>query len=132
LPARVDVANPLTAYLLGNTWYPIDNHSRWMPRRATLRLRGPDAPGKTLSIQGYCPRRQLDAGPLPLYVTVEGVRMPEMKITHGDSQFTFDYPLPAGTVGKPEIEITVESGRVFRPEGDTRELGLVFGVFEIH
>jgi hypothetical protein len=132
LPARVDAGNPLTAYLFGGTWYGIDHGYRWMPRRATLKLRGPDAPGKTLSIQGFCPRRQLEAGPLSFYVTVDDVRMPASKITRGDAQFTFDYPLPASATGKPEIQIALESERVFVPEKDSRELSLVFGVFEIH
>jgi hypothetical protein len=73
----------------------------------------------------------LDAGPLSLYVTVDGVRMPASKITHGDAQFTFDYPLPASATGKPEIQIALESERVFVPGKDSRELSLVFGVFEI-
>jgi hypothetical protein len=131
LPARVDAGNPLTAYLFGGTWYGIDGGYRWMPRRATLRLRGPDAPGRTLSIQGFCPRRQLDAGPLSFFVTVDGTRMPASKITRGDAQFTFEYPLPASATGKPEIEIALESERVIVPGGDGSELSLVFGVFEI-
>jgi hypothetical protein len=131
LPSRVDAGNPLTGYLFGDTWHAIDGGYRWMPRRASLKLRGPETPGKTLSIQGFCPRRQLEAGPLSFYVTVDGVRMPPSKITRGDVQFTFDYPLPPGATGKPEIAITLESERVFVAEGDSRELGLVFGVFEI-
>jgi hypothetical protein len=73
----------------------------------------------------------LDAGPLSLYVTVDGVRMPASKITRGDVQFTFDYRMPPSATGKPAIEIALESERVFVPEKDGRELGLVFGVFEI-
>jgi hypothetical protein len=131
LPSRADAGNPLTAYLFGDSWHPIDDGWRWMPRRATVRLRGPDAPGKTLSIQGYCPRRSLEGGPLPLHVTVDGVPMPAVKIMTGDAQFQFDFPMPASATGKPEIEVALECGRVFVVEGDRRELGLVFGVFEI-
>ncbi len=130
-PSRVDAGNPLTAYVFGDTWHQIDNGYRWMPRRATLRLRGPDAPGATLTVQGFCPKRQLAQGPLGFTVTIDGVRMPEVKITRGDAQFTYDFPIPASAVGKPEIEIALESERVFKAEGDGRELGLVFGVFEI-
>lgn len=131
LPSRADAGNPLTVYLFGDSWHPINDGWRWMPRRATVRLRGPDAPGRTLSIQGYCPRRSLEGGPMPIHVTVDGVRLPPATIAKGDAQFTFDFPLPAGATGKPEIEIALECGRVFVAEGDGRELGLVFGVFEI-
>ncbi len=127
-----NAGNPLDAHLFGDSWYGIEDGWRWMPRRATLRLRGPDAPGKKLRIQGFCPRRQVLAGPLSLFVTVDGVRLAPLKITSGDAQFTFDCPLPASAVGKAEMEITLESERVFLSESDNRELSLVFGTFEIH
>jgi hypothetical protein len=34
-------------------------------------------------------------------------------------------------VGKNEIQIAVEVGRTFRPASDPRDLGLIFGTFEV-
>ena len=132
LQSTANAGNPLDAHLFGDSWYGIEDGWRWMPRRAALRLRGPDAPGRKLRIEGFCPRRQVSAGPLSLFVTVDGVRLPPLKITSGDAQFSFDCPLPASAAGKAEIEIVLESERVFQSGSDNRELSLVFGVFEIH
>jgi hypothetical protein len=131
VPLRVDAASPLTSYLLGPEWYPSDGDHRWMPRRATLRMGAPSAPGQKLYLRGDCPDEQLREGPLPVTVTVEGVTLPPAVIHPGENAFELSFPLPASLVGKPEMRVTVEVGRVFRPASDPRELGLVFGAFEV-
>ena len=130
LPRRVDAASPLVADLLGPEWYPADSGVRWMARRATLRLGAPTAAGQKLYLRGICPREQLDAGPLTVSVTAGGAALPSMTLRSGGAfELTFD--LPAWLVGKPEMEVSVEAGRVIRPASDPRDFGLAFGVFEV-
>jgi hypothetical protein len=129
LPARVDVASPLTSYLLGPEWYPSDEDHRWMPKRATLRMAGPAAAGEKLYLAGQCPEEQLRNGPLPVVVTVEGSTLPPSAIR--ETVFELAFALPDRLVGKPEIHVMVEVGRVFRPAADPRDLGMVFGVIEV-
>jgi hypothetical protein len=130
-PRRVDVANDLLAYLLGSTWYPRDETHRWIPKRATLRLGGPKSAGQRLYITGYCPSGQLEKGALPLTVEVDGKALATVQIQRGTERFDFDFALPDGLVGKESVEIAVEAGRTYIPPGEDRELGLVFGAFEI-
>jgi|GEM_PF-258561 len=129
LPSRVDVASPLTSYLLGPEWYPSDEDHRWMPKRATLRMAGPTAAGQKLYLAGQCPEEQLRSGPLPVTVTVEGGPLAPAEIRA--NVFELAFALPDGLVGKPEIHVVVEVGRVFRPASDPRDLGVVFGAIEV-
>ena len=131
LPLRVDAASPLTSYLLGPEWYPSDGDHRWMPRRATVRMAAPAANGQKLYLRGSCPDEQLKGGPLPVTVEVEGVKLPPAVIRPGENAFELVFPLPDSVVGKPEMHVAVEVGRIFRPASDPRDLGLVFGAFEV-
>jgi hypothetical protein len=130
-PRRVDVANDLLAYLLDKSWYPREEAHRWIPKKATVRLGGPARAGERLYLSGFCPKAQLEKGPLPLAVQVDGKALPPVLIEPGTGQFEFDFALPDDLVGKESVEVTVEAGRTFTPPGDTRQLGVVFGVFEI-
>jgi hypothetical protein len=131
LPLRVDAASPLTSYLLGPEWYESDGDHRWMPRHAGLRIGAPSARGQKLYLRGHCPDEQLRKGPLPITVTVEGVTLPPTIIRPGEKAFELAFDLPDSVIGKPEIHITVEVGRIIRPVSDPRDLGLVFGTFEV-
>jgi len=131
LPLRVDAASPLASYLLGPEWYPSDGDHRWMPRRATLRIGGPSSPGRKLYLRGACPDELLRAGPLPVTVTVEGLTLPATAIQRGENAFELVFALPDSVVGKAEMRVTVEVGRVIHPASDPRDLGLVFGTFEV-
>ena len=130
-PRRVDVANDLLGRLLGKGWYPRDDQHRWMPKQATLRIGGPTMAGQRLYISGYCPAEQLEKGPLPLSVSVDGKALPPVRIQTGAGRFDFDSALPAELAGKESVEVALEVGRTFTPPGEDRALGLVFGVFEI-
>jgi hypothetical protein len=130
-PLRVDAGSPLTAYLLGPEWYPIDGDHRWMPLRATLRMGAPDAPGRTLHLLGNCAEEQLSAGPLTVKVTVDGVELPPAAIRRGENIFDLAFPLPPQEAGRPEMLVAVEVSRTIRPASDPRDLGLAFGVFEV-
>jgi hypothetical protein len=130
-PLRVDAASPLAQYLLGPEWYPSDGDHRWMPRRATLRIGAPDAPGRKLYLRGDCPDEQLVAGPLDVTVTIDGSALPPAKIRPGENAFDLAFPLPDAVAGKAEMQVTVEVARIIRPAADPRDLGLVFGIFEV-
>jgi hypothetical protein len=131
LPLRVDAASPLASYLLGPEWYPSDGDHRWMPRRATLRMGAPSSRGQKLYLRGACPDELLKAGPLPVTVTVEGLALPATAIRPGGNAFELVFALPDSVVGKAEMRVTVEVGRVIRLASDPRDLGLVFGTFEV-
>jgi hypothetical protein len=129
-PRRVDAGNPLMAYLLGPEWYALDGGSRWMPKRATLRIGAPQSPSDRLYLTGYCSETQLQAGPLPVRVTVAGTVLPEFTL-NGATEFNVILALPGTLVGTRWLELTVESGRTIQVGRDGRELGLSFGTFEI-
>jgi hypothetical protein len=52
------------------------------------------------------------------------------KVTDADRPFAFDVPIPSG-IGGQALPLTIEISRTFHPSGDPRELGLIFGTFEI-
>jgi len=118
-------------YLLGPEWYESDGDHRWMPQRATLRMGAPPSAGMKLYMRGACAEDLLRAGPLPVKVTVNGIALPPAEIRPGETSFELSFPLPDSVVGKPDMHVTVESGRSFRPASDPRELGLAFGTFEV-
>ncbi len=130
-PKRVDAGNPLFDGQLGPTWHAREGAYRWMPKRATVRLGGPSVSGERLYVSGYCPKRQLERGPLTLTVSVEGRALPAVKITRGDELFEFSFPLPAELIGRASVEIALEVDRTLTDAGDGRVLGLVFGSFAI-
>jgi hypothetical protein len=119
LPLRVDAASPLTSYLLGPEWYPSDGDHRWMPKRATLRIGGP---GTRLYLRGECPSELL---PLSVTVSVDGEPLPSATI--GENAFEISFPIPA----RPELKVTIEAARTFRPAADPRDLSLAFGTIEV-
>jgi hypothetical protein len=131
LPLRVDAASPLTSYLLGPEWYKSDGDHRWMPKRATLRIGGPAASGARLYLRGECPDELLRAGRLPVTVSVDGETLLPAAIKPGENAFEISFALPPSATGKAQLNLTIESGRVFRPASDPRDLALAFGVIEI-
>jgi hypothetical protein len=52
-------------------------------------------------------------------------------IRPGENAFELVFALPDSVVGKAEMRVTVEVGRVIRPASDPRDLGLAFGTFEV-
>ena len=131
VPRRIDALNPLTDYLFGSEWYPPDEGSHWMPRRATLRIAGPQSPVERLYIEGFISPAQNSQPPIYLSVTADGVRLPEARISLGGSNFEVSYPLPNELVGRKELLVALEVDRTFHSGSDTRELGLNVGVIEL-
>ncbi len=130
-PPRVDVGNPLMAYLLGPEWYALESGSRWMPKRATLRIAAPRSSSEKLYLSGFCSETQLREGPLQMRIAVNGMPLQEFTIHCAKSQFHAILALPDHLVQSKWLELTIESGRTFRSGQDGRELGLSFGTFEI-
>jgi hypothetical protein len=130
-PIRIDLADPLATDRVGPGWYPIESGFRWMRRSASVRMPGPRSTGQRLYVTAICPAAQIKNGPLEMTVTVDGVPLATARFTKGNAESTFDFPLPQGTVGKSEIDLTVEVSRTVRVGADTRDLGLAFGRFEI-
>jgi len=131
-PARwVDAGKPWFADQIGAGWQPIEGGYRWMGRRAEITLGGPQTPGETLYVAGFCPARQVAAGPLEFRVSVNGDRPHRVHLTRGDRGFEFRFPLPEQLIGKESVLVSLEVDRTFSPPGDNRELGLAFGLLAI-
>jgi hypothetical protein len=130
-PRRVDVANALAADYLRGDWYGPEGNHRWMGKKAGAVLAGPVSQNEQLHLTGYCPGAQVAAGPLAGRVLVDGEDIGQLRVTQGDAGFEAAFPLPTRFVGKPSIEVTIQLDRTFRAPGDARDLGLVFGSFEV-
>jgi hypothetical protein len=126
VPRRVEVGNPLLAYLLGPEWYELESGVRWMPRRATVRLGGPASRMDKLLLEGDCSEQQLKAGPLHLLVSVDGIPLAGTQIGNAESHFRRLLVVPPSLVGRDSVEVAISVDRVIHEEGG-RELGLVFG-----
>lgn len=125
LPHRVDVGNPVYARLLGPEWYAPEGNHRWMSKRATVQIGGP---GKRLYLRGYYPPEQMRGGALTVAVSVNGSALTPAQITAGGN-FELAYALPDGVNGA--LTVAVEVSRTFRAGGDIRDLGVIFGEFEV-
>ena len=130
-PRYVDVGQSIFAEQLGPTWREIHGRHRWMPKRATVRLGGPRAAAERLYVTGYCPAALVAQGPLSMTISVDGTPLPPVALSTPDSQFSFVFPLPARTVGKPAIEVAVEVAHTITDPLDGRQLGAAFGTFVI-
>jgi len=123
-PRRIDIANPLTAYLLGPEWYAPEEGFRWMPLRATLRIGGPRTHTDRLYLDGFGP-------PNEIRFNLDGKLLSQIVLKKGDSPFHVSLSLPNQLVGKKQIEIAIEVGDTFRVNGDGRDLSLAFRLIEI-
>jgi len=123
----VEVGNSLFAYLLGPEWYDLESAGfRWMPQRATVRLGGLGSATDKLLLEGYCPDRQLKAGPLHLLVTVDGLPLADTQIGNTENKFRRLFVVPPSLAGRESVEVAISVDRVLHEPGG-RELGLVFG-----
>ncbi|HLK22926.1 MAG TPA: hypothetical protein VKT81_28465 [Bryobacteraceae bacterium] len=129
MSTRVDAGDPQFQNQLGPEWYAIDQGFRWMPMRATVRLRGPIAKGQKLIVSGYCPALQTAKGPLGLQVSLDDFALRPVEIEKGDAPFSFEFSLPEDA--RAEITLRLEVERTFSTPADQRTLGLAFGTFEI-
>jgi hypothetical protein len=128
---RVDVAQPAFERLLGPTWWAVEGGSRFMPRRATVRMSGPRAPGQKLYLSFWVPERLLAQGPARLSVSANGIALPAVTLAQGGVVLEPAFDLPPQLVGVEWMEIAVECERVFRAPPDVRDLSLRFGTFTV-
>jgi hypothetical protein len=130
VPRRVDVADPLLAYLLGPEWLPLEDNFRWMPRRASVRLGGPRSSKDRLVLEGFCPEQQLSPGALHLMVTMDGIPLRGADIARPETRFRRVLEIPPSLVGRDAVEIALSVDRTYR-DAAGRDLGLVFGTIAI-
>ena len=102
-----------------------------MPKRASIRMAGPQHPGEKLYLRGGTTSELLRAGPVTVSVTVDGVALPAAVLHPGEEEFELSFPLPDAAPNKPEMKVTIEASKTFRAPGDPRELSLHFGTFEV-
>ena len=131
LPRRLDVGPPLANPFLGPGWSPSEAAFRWMGKSASLRLAAPQSPSAKLYIKGFAPGFLFANGPITMTLRVNGKPLPPQRIANTRNHFELEVPLPAGLEGQPALEVAIELDRVTRPAGEDRDLGLIFGVFEV-
>jgi hypothetical protein len=123
----VNVGVEAYAPRLAGGWHPIENGSRWSAKRAELWL-GVRPGAARLRVTGYAPAEALAAGPVTLQVSLDGRAAGSLALrTAGD----FEAELPISMAAPGYARVAVECSRALWPPGDPRELGLVFGTFEI-
>ncbi len=127
---KIEVGDDSSADRLGPEWYRSEGTYRWSPKRATLRMDGPRNAGEKLYVHGFLPADALKAGPVTFQLSVDGIALAPKKVSDSDFYFTCD--LPAELVGKPEVKVEIAVDRAYHPPHEGRELGAVFGTFEIH
>jgi hypothetical protein len=120
-PRRIEIANPLWAYLLGSEWYIPEEGFRWMPRRATLRIGGPRTRSDRLYLTGFGPPNQLR-------LSVDGV---PFFLKSADSSFHYSLSLPDQSFGRKQMEISIEATHTFRVKNDGRDLSVAFSLIEV-
>ena len=130
--AFVDVGQPLYAPRLGPTWYKIENAYRWMPKSATVELAGPSSPGERLYVTGYGSANVVASGPVTVRFRVNGQEIGTTVVAMPDHKFQSDFLLPDKLVGEYSMGVSIEVSKTFRPAGDQRDLGMIFGTFSVH
>lgn len=131
LSRDIEVGVPYTKDQVGEGWYDPEDGFRWSTQHAVVYLRGPAEPGRKLLVRGFVTQQQVESGPLHLSLTIDGRPEPIKNIDRTNLNFSFEYDLPAGLVGRPKMEIAFTLDRVFHARGDSRDLGVAFGEFSI-
>ncbi|MFN7544423.1 MAG: hypothetical protein ACK5TN_16705, partial [Acidobacteriota bacterium] len=118
--SELTIANPASAWQLGDGFYDREGHFRWAARRATFFLAAqPQHSHLDLTLNNG--PALLDAiGALELTVKANGATLGQARFTTPGTP-TLSFPLPAKTEGRLELELLASPG--FRPPGDGRELG---------
>jgi hypothetical protein len=127
----VDVGSSLYASKLGPEWYQVENGFRWMPKRATVMLAGPKSTAERLYVTGFGAAPALASGPVALTLRASGKELGSAEVKEPNQPFALNFALPAGLADQSVVPITIEASKTFHPAGDPRELGLIFGTFEI-
>ena len=129
-PARVDAGVAVQDEQFGNDWYRRDGGFRWMSKRATVKIAGPQSPAQKLHVHGGCVPAELGAGPLHLTVSANDEKLGTSEI-RDCAKVDFAYAFPPDLVGKDAVVLTLEVDRTYQAPPDDRSFGLYFGSFEI-
>jgi hypothetical protein len=129
--STVDVGDPIFADRVGPEWYPSADRFRWMPKVATLKIAGPSSPDEVLSITGYFPAPLGNHGPVHLTAWADSFNLGTRELSRAGETFNLEFDLPAQTLGKDPITLRIALDHTSRFPPDTRELGMVFGRFQI-
>lgn len=127
----VDVGQPLYAARLGSGWYPIESGFRWAGKVATVQLAGPAAAGEKLRITGYGAPPALESGAVTLRVRANGIELGSGVVSRAGEKFSIEVPLPEKLAGEYAMTVSIEASKTFRPAGDPRDLGMIFGTFSV-
>ncbi len=132
VPNQIQAGSPAFEGQLGRGWFQSEQgRFRWMGKAASVTLRGPSGLPGMLTLRGHCPELQIASGPLLLKLRVDGHPFPARSIDASNLTFQFTYPLPDSLAHAEKILIELEVSRTVRLKPDTREVGLVFGEFEV-
>ena len=131
ISSRVNLGDGLFDDQLGEGWYTNDGGFRWMGKRAMVTLAGPQAAGERLYVRGFGPEVVLKSGPVALRFEVDGVLIGTAHVTKPESEFNFDFELPARFAGARKIVLTVEVDRTLTLPNEDRVFGMVFTSFEV-
>jgi hypothetical protein len=129
LSQSINVGSPYFEDQIGEGWFSMEGSQRWSRAHAVVYLAGPASTGQKLYVVGHAPELGLQPGPLHLALTVDGRPLPVQTISR--PEFELSYALPPDLAGRPKIEIGFTVDRTTRVPGDERDLGLVFGEFNI-
>ncbi|HUS06177.1 MAG TPA: hypothetical protein VMZ52_07775 [Bryobacteraceae bacterium] len=128
LARMVDAGSPSVANQFGPGWYAIEGTFRWMAPRSETRLAGPSDAGQRVFLKGSAPEQLWRQG-VKLQVSLEGIHIGDVNIRSGE--FDWSAGVPPQLVGRPEVTLTLQSDRAFRPPGDGRDLSVAFGSLAI-
>jgi hypothetical protein len=129
LSQSIDLGTPYFDDQIGKGWFGLEGSQRWSGGHAVVFLAGPSSPGQKLYLVGHAPESGLQPGPLHLALTID--RRPQPTQTINGTEFELSYGLPPDLVGRTRIEIAFTLDRTTRVPTDDRDLGLIFGEFNI-
>lgn len=121
----VDVGDARYASDLGAGWYEPERGFRWMGKSASVELAGPASPSERLYVTGY------GGALVTLRFRANGLDLGSFAVRRMNQPFAVDFSLPAALVGRHGMEVSIESSGTFRPPGDPRDVGIIFGTFAV-
>lgn len=125
IPDRIEVGALTHPRQLGEGWYDQEGEARWMQLRAGARLRGPGNGDQRLWIAAWNPSYGME-----FTVSAEGLSVGKYSMKE-PGHFQCSFALPPSLLNKSEFALLMEVHPQYQPPGDSRELGLCFGIIEI-
>ncbi len=130
-PHIIDADIPSFAKFRTEGWFTPTQGGCWSGKRASVEMRGPAGPNGKLTFQAYLTPQHTAAGPFTVEVRIDGRRIGTAEVKTGDTSLNPTYDIPPEFARKPSMLVTVEVSRALVAPPDQRELGLLFGTFEV-